>query len=44
MREKMLEIIFVDVGQGDGALLVTPDDKKYVIDAGVGDNMYRYLK
>lgn len=41
---KLLEIVFVDVGQGDGALMVTPDDRKYVIDAGVGDNMYRYLK
>ena len=41
---QLLEIVFVDVGQGDGALMVTPDDKKYVIDAGVGDNMYRYLK
>ena len=41
--DQLLEIVFVDVGQGDGALLVTPNDKKYVIDAGVGDNMYRYL-
>lgn len=41
---QLLEIVFVDVGQGDGALVVTPDDGKYVIDAGVGDNMYRYLK
>lgn len=41
--EPLLEIVFVDVGQGDGALLITPDDKKYVIDAGEGDNMYRYL-
>lgn len=42
-KERLLEIVFVDVGQGDGALLVTPDDKKYVIDAGVSDNMRRYL-
>lgn len=42
--DRLLEIVFVDVGQGDGALLVTPDDKKYVVDAGVGDNMYRYLR
>lgn len=41
---QLLEIVFVDVGQGDGALMITPDDKKYVIDAGVGHNMYRYLK
>lgn len=43
-KDRLLEIVFVDVGQGDGALLVTPDDKKFVIDAGVGDNMYRYLR
>lgn len=43
-ENKLCEIVFCDVAQGDGALLVTPDDKKYVIDAGVSDNMYRYLK
>ena len=43
-KERLLEVVFVDVGQGDGALLVTPDDRKYVIDAGEGDNMYRYLR
>jgi len=42
--DRLLEIVFVDVGQGDGALLVTPGNRKYVIDAGVGDNMYQYLK
>ena len=42
--ERLLEVIFLDVGQGDGAVLITPDNKKFVIDAGKGDNMYRYLK
>lgn len=42
--ERLLEVVLVDVGQGDSALLVTPDDKKFVIDAGIGDNMYRYLR
>ncbi|MDQ1352635.1 MAG: hypothetical protein QG657_2941, partial [Acidobacteriota bacterium] len=41
--ERLLEIVFVDVGQGDGCLLVTPDDRKLVIDAGIADNMYRFL-
>ncbi len=41
--KRLLEIVFVDIGQGDGALVVTPDDKKYVIDAGQGDNMFRFL-
>lgn len=26
--ERILEIVYVDIGQGDGALVVTPDDKK----------------
>ncbi|MEM7189289.1 MAG: hypothetical protein AAF439_06730 [Pseudomonadota bacterium] len=42
--DALLEIVFLDVGQGDGALMITPDNKRYVIDAGKGDNMYRYLK
>lgn len=42
--EQLLEIIFLDVGQGDGALMITPDNKKYVIDAGKEDHMYRYLE
>jgi hypothetical protein len=43
-QTRLLEIVFVDIGQGDGALLITPDDQKYVIDAGEGDNMYRFLR
>ena len=42
--ERLLEIVFVDIGQGDGCLVVTPKDKKMVIDAGEGDNMYRFLR
>ena len=44
MSSRVLEIIFVDIGQGDGCLLVTPDDKHVLIDAGAGDNMYRFLR
>ncbi|HEU4619852.1 MAG TPA: hypothetical protein VFV10_17570, partial [Gammaproteobacteria bacterium] len=43
-EERVLEIVFTDVGQGDGALVVTPEDKHMVVDAGVGDNMYRFLR
>ena len=43
-EERLLEIVFVDIGQGDGCLIVTPEDKHMIIDAGVGDNMARFLK
>lgn len=41
---RILEVNFVDVGQGDGCHIVTPDDKHFIIDAGPADNMYRFLK
>ncbi|MFL6794807.1 MAG: ComEC/Rec2 family competence protein [Sphingomicrobium sp.] len=41
---RLLEIVFVDIGQGDGALVVTPDDRHLIVDAGEGDNMYRFLR
>jgi beta-lactamase superfamily II metal-dependent hydrolase len=43
-KERLLEIVFVDIGQGDGVLVVTPQDKHMLIDAGYGDNMYRFLR
>ncbi|MCA9060680.1 MAG: hypothetical protein KDA85_19345, partial [Planctomycetaceae bacterium] len=43
-RERLLEATFVDIGQGDGCLLVMPDNRRYVIDAGKQDHMSRFLK
>jgi len=43
-KERLLEFVFVDIGQGDGCLMITPDDKMFVIDAGAGDNMLRFLR
>ena len=43
-RERLLEINFVDIGQGDGCFIVTPDDKFLLVDAGEGDNMFRFLR
>ncbi len=43
-ENRLLEVNFVDIGQGDGCLIVTPKDKFMVIDAGEGDNMYRFLR
>lgn len=42
--ERPLEVNFIDIGQGDGCHLVTPDDKHFIIDAGKTDNMYRFLR
>lgn len=42
--ERILKVNFVDVGQGDGCHLVTPQDEHYLIDAGASDNMFRFLK
>lgn len=45
--ERPLEIIFVDVGQGDGAVLISPEkgarEHITVIDAGEGGNMRAFL-
>lgn len=41
--QRVLEVNFIDVGQGDGCHVVTPDDKHFIIDAGKSDNMYRFL-
>lgn len=42
--DRVLEVNFVDIGQGDGCHLVTPTDEHFIIDAGEGDNMYRFLR
>ena len=47
-RDKpLLEMVFIDVGQGDGCVLSVPDgesSKIIVVDAGEGRNMHGYLK
>lgn len=49
---KLVEIYFVDIGQGDGCLVLTPlppvdgeepKDRAILIDAGEGDNMLRFI-
>lgn len=42
--DALLDIIFLDVGQGDSCLIVTPADDKIVVDAGKEDNLLRYLR
>lgn len=41
--EQILEVNFVDVGQGDGCHIQTPEDKSIIVDAGESDNMFRFL-
>jgi beta-lactamase superfamily II metal-dependent hydrolase len=47
VEQRPLEIIFVDVGQGDGAVLISPErgakERIVVIDAGVDGNMRAFL-
>lgn len=45
-EERPLDIVFVDVGQGDGCFIAAPHptgEKWIVVDAGADDNMARYL-
>jgi beta-lactamase superfamily II metal-dependent hydrolase len=48
IEKRPLEIIFVDVGQGDGAVVISPErgarERIMVIDAGEGGNMNAFLK
>ncbi len=43
-NDRLLEVTFVDIGQGDGALIRTPDDQHIILDAGQANNMYRFLR
>lgn len=47
-KSRPLEVIFVDVGQGDGAVLITPErnakERIMVIDAGEGEEMLDFLR
>lgn len=44
----VLEVMFLDIGQGDGCLLNIPrkgrSPRRMIVDAGAGDNMMRFLK
>ncbi len=49
--EPVLEVTFVDIGQGDGCLMILPDKDRHdsqrramVIDAGEDTNMMRYVR
>jgi beta-lactamase superfamily II metal-dependent hydrolase len=43
-RNEVQENRLLEVNFGDGSFIVTPDDKFLLIDAGEGDNMFRFLR
>lgn len=43
-EQRLLEVNFVDIGQGDGCFIVTPEDQFILVDAGQEDNMFRFLR
>ena len=43
-ENRLLELDFVDIGQGDSCLVSTPEGRLFLVDAGEGDNLYRFLR
>jgi len=43
-NERVLEIYFLDVGQGDSILIQTPDDKRVLIDGGENKSAHSFLQ
>ena len=41
--KRILEVNFIDAEHGDSCHLATPEDKHFIIDAGRGTNMFRFL-
>ena len=43
-KERVLEIYFIDVGQGDSILIQTADDKRILIDGGRDESAYNFIR
>lgn len=43
-RDALLDLIFLDVGQGDSAVMVTPRGQRVLVDFGQDDHTFRYLR
>jgi beta-lactamase superfamily II metal-dependent hydrolase len=43
-EERIVEVNFIDVGQGDSCHIVTEDDTHFIVDAGASNNMFRFIK
>ena len=42
-EQRLLEVNYVDIGQGDGCFMVMPDGRFMLCDAGQNDNLMRFL-
>lgn len=42
-RDRSLEMYFLDVGQGDAAFVITPNDSKILVDGGLKDRALGFL-
>ena len=42
--DRLLEIYFIDVGQGDSILIQTPEDQRVLIDGGKNENSHSFIK
>ena len=42
--ERMLELYFLSVGQGDSILIQTPDDRRVLIDGGLGADAHQFIR
>lgn len=43
MPNHPLEMYFIDVGQGDSVFIVTPHDRKILIDGGIGNEAFQFI-
>jgi beta-lactamase superfamily II metal-dependent hydrolase len=43
-RRRHLEIFFIDVSQGDGILIQTPDDRRILIDGGESEDAHEFIR
>jgi competence protein ComEC len=43
-EERLLELYFIDVGQGDSILIQTADDRRILIDGGKDESAYSFIK
>ncbi len=44
IRERFLEIFFIDVDQGDAILIQTPDDRRILIDGGQRGEAHKFIR